>query len=67
MTVQELINKLMYVEDTTKEVVIRIESGRSCYSVCDDVVTDEDVDKEGNPIFIIGGVDIGGVDTNSSI
>ncbi len=61
MTVQELIDQLMSVTDKTIKVVVSIESGRSCFSTCDDVDGwEEDVESEDDnqeTIFIIGGTE----------
>ena len=60
MNVQQLIDELTLVEDKSINVVIQIESGRSCFSSCDDVFgreTEVDVDEgdEEVKIFVIGG------------
>lgn len=59
MTVQELINMLMEVEDKTMKVVVSVESGMSCISTSDDVDGwEEEVvigDDEFVTVFTIGG------------
>lgn len=55
MNVQELIDRLSQVEDKSIPVRIGIESGRGCYSMCNDPYGSVDEDDEEQEFFIISG------------
>ena len=56
MTVQELINELLTIEDKSKTVLILSEYGMGCFSECDDVsVSERDPDEDGECSVVIWG------------